>query len=47
MREIMCGCGNFGIKVSNHKRIFSFGATCPECGNPFGWDSEPIDIERI
>lgn len=47
MRKIECGCGEYGIEVSDHKRIFSFGATCPECGNAFGWDAQPVGTERI
>lgn len=34
-----CGCGDYGIDVSDHGPLYVFGAICPECGNHFGFDS--------
>ncbi len=43
--RIGCGCGEYSIEVSDITHIYDFGATCPECGNHFGWLSD-IDAEQ-
>ena len=39
--RIHCGCGEHNIVVSDYQQIYQFDAICPECGNHFGWDTEP------
>lgn len=37
MTTINCGCGDYGIEVSDFKPIYTIGVICPECGNHFGF----------
>ena len=39
MTTLNCGCGDYGIEVSDYKPIYTFGAVCPKCGNHFGFDA--------
>lgn len=44
MTAINCGCGDYGIEVSDYEPIYTFGVVCPECGNHFGFGA-PDEME--
>lgn len=37
--NIMCGCGDFGVTVTDYYAIQALDVLCPECDNHFGFDN--------